>query len=458
MNKSATVFVISLSLTFSLMRAQGAGFALNEHSAIGTGRAYAGMSAAADDASTVWWNPAGMALLPGTEVMAAAHAIIPDFSFDDQGSTLSPLLRGAPIAGNEGGDFGDTEFTGGVFASAPLNETLTLGLGVNVPYGLATDYDPNWVGRYHALKSEAIGVNVNPSLAVKANDALALGFGLNALYFDAELSNAIDQSALCLGLQGGVLPIGTCTTAGLTAPGNPTTDGLVKLSADDWGYGYNAGALLRLAEQAHIGLHYRSKVDLKLTGEADFSGIHRPFAAQPLALFVNTGGKADLTLPATLSLDGYVELTQRLAIMGGVTWTDWSQFETLRVRFDNPTQPDTLTTEDWQDAYRYSLSVSFKATERLTIRAGTAFDETPVPNAQRRTARIPDEDRTWVAVGLSFAPTASLSLDVGYAHLFIDDARIDNTLESSVPTANARLRGEYDISSDIVSAQVRWLL
>jgi long-chain fatty acid transport protein len=128
----------------------------------------------------------------------------------------------------------------------------------------------------------------------------------------------------------------------------------------------------------------------------------------------------------------------------------------LRIEFDNPNQPDSVTTEDWDDTMRYSIGFDYQYSDSLILRAGLALDETPIPSRQRRTARIPGNDREWISLGLTYMASNNLSFDVGYSHLLIDDTDIDNTLESAVPTVNAELTGEYEAEVDILSAQLNW--
>ena len=115
-----------------------------------------------------------------------------------------------------------------------------------------------------------------------------------------------------------------------------------------------------------------------------------------------------------------------------------------------------MTTEDWDDSMRYSFGIDYQYSDDMVLRTGIAYDETPVPSAERRTPRLPGNDRTWLSFGLSYQIDKTLSLDFGYSHLFIDEADIENEFESSVPTLEATLAGDYDASIDILSVQLNW--
>jgi long-chain fatty acid transport protein len=429
--------------------AMAAGFALTQHGASGLGNAYAGAAAVAEDASTVWSNPAGMALLQGPQFAPALEVIVPNIEFQNEGSTLSPLVGNGPISGGDGGDAGDTILVPNLYYVHPFSDRFSFGLAINAPFGLTTEYDEDWVGRYHAIDTDLLTVNFNPNVAWKVNDHVALAAGLNALYFDGEISSAIDQSSICLALLGAA-----CGSVGLGTPGNSAADGQVRFEGDDWGYGFNLGALFTVSESLRVGASYRSEIEVDANGEADFENINPAFAAT--GLFADSGGRTEIELPASLSASAVYQFTEQWSLLGDVTWTDWSQFDELRLDFDNPNQPDSVTTQDWDDSYRYSLGLRFQPSASWTYRFGLAYDQTPIPSKERRTPRIPDEDRFWLALGLSYAPISNLRLDLGYAHLFIDDPEIENTLESPVPTASHTLRGQYEVEADILSAQLNW--
>ena len=160
-------------------------------------------------------------------------------------------------------------------------------------------------------------------------------------------------------------------------------------------------------------------------------------------------------MPASLSLS-YAHQVDDITYLADVTWTGWSSFEELRIKYANPAQPDSVTTEAWDDSYRFSLGMDYQYNEETIYRVGIAYDQTPVPSAERRTPRLPGNDRTWVSLGVSKLFGDDMSIDIGYSHLFLDEAEINNEFESSVPTLAATLTGEYEASINIFSVQVNW--
>ncbi len=451
--KSGSVIACFILAGLILMipgQVRGAGFAIIEQSVSGLGNAFAGGAASAEDATTIFFNPAGMTRIDHAEAILGIHWIIPSAEFNNEGSThvLQPVT-GVPLAGGNGGDGGVNVLVPNIYYVRPLGKGLTFGLGINAPFGLATEYDSNWVGRYHAIKSDLVSINVNPSLAYKVNNHLSLGAGFSIQYLEAELTNAIDFGTL--DAIGAFTPLGIPAGAlGLIPQGS---DGFVKLEGDSIGFGFNLGLLYEFTENTRLGIAYRSRVYQDVEGDADFSGVPAGLAAAPL--FKDTGAEAQITLPDTASISLYHRFNPQWAVMADITWTDWDVMKELRFKFDNPFQSDGVTTLNWKDAFRYSLGVTFNPNERLAVRGGIAYDETPIPDPEHRTPRIPGEDRLWLSFGLGYRISDSFSVDLGYAHLFVDDPRIDKS-PTGEDAVRGGLKGTFDASVDIISGQIVW--
>ena len=397
--KRAAWLLASGLLGFS-SAASSAGFSLIEESASGLGNAFAGGAASAEDASTVFFNPAGMTRLSGTHLSIVMHAIKPTVRFSNAGSAGT---------GVNGGDAGSWALVPNFYVVTELSPTLRAGLGISSPFGLKTDYDANWIGRFQAIKSDMKTININPALAYKINDQLSVGAGLNAQYISAELTNAV------------------------RLPGN--AEGFAQVKGDDWSFGYNLGVLYEVNQSTRFGLAYRSDVRHKLEGDVTFSG--------PFVFAQNGPINAEITLPETVSLSAFRQINPQWAVMSDVTWTRWSRFQELRILRSTGALV-SLTPENWEDTYRFAIGASYQQSDKLKLRGGAAYDQAPVTDSNR-TARIPDADRTWLSVGASYQFTATSSIDVGYAHVFVANAAIN----SGTPA----LVGEYSNSVDILSAQ-----
>jgi len=454
---SATKAAIAAGLGISSLvwvnAVQAAGFAIIEHSASGMGNAYAGGGAVAEDASTIYFNPAGMTRLQGKQISGAGHLIVPSSQFSNKGSATSSSTGNQPLLGSED-DGGKSAFVPNFYYVQDINQQWTFGVGVNAPFGLEIVYDDDWVGRYHAVKSALLSVNINPSLAFKVNPQLSLGFGVSAQYVDVELSSAIDMGSVCRGQELlGTIPVGTCAALG---SGPQENDGFNEVTGDSWDYGYNLGLLYEWSPGSRLGFHYRSSIEHRIEGKGDFTVPGSLAFLTQTGRFTDANAAADLELPDSISLSYFHELTPKLAVMADWTLTKWSKFKELRIVYDSP-QPDTVTTEDWDDSNRISVGLNYKLDTVRMLRFGLAHDQTPVPNAERRTPRLPGDNRTWISFGFNVKPTKDISLDFGYAHLFVTDAKINNEFESSAAaTLEHTLSGSYDAKVDIFSAQLNW--
>jgi long-chain fatty acid transport protein len=424
-----------------------AGFSLIEQSVSSMGTAYANGSSGMDDASTIYYNPASMTRLEGRNASGGVHVIHSNTDFDGKGfyDPSLPFFGGASTGNNGKDDIGLTAAVPHGGYSHQLNDQMWMGLTINGPFGLKTKYDNNWVGRYHAIKSDLKTVNINPSIAYEINDKASVGAGVSALYADGELTNAVDGGLLgslaSIGLGGPPIPG--------WVPGSDTLDSFAKLTGDDWGYGWNVGLLLEPTPDTRIGLHYRSKVDLTLEGDIRDNGP---------VVNLNTGAKLDVTLPPSASLSALHALNPKWTVMADVTWMKWDELDELRVEIDNGSK--NVTPLKWDNATRVSVGASYQHNPAWLFRTGVAYDKTPVPKDSLRTPRVPDADRVWLTFGANYHYSKALSFDFGYAHLFVDDPKL-NTDSSFDPTLGQssgfhKVKGDYDAAVDIVSVQANW--
>ncbi len=407
--------------------AQAAGYAITEQSGSGIGNAFAGAAATAEDASTIFFNPAGMTYLPDQQLVVAGHAIDSSINYSNNGSQRSPLTGGLPTAGSNGGNAGDWAYVPNVYFTKAIHPKVKLGIGVNSPFGLQSNYDSGWVGRYQALTSNLKTVNINPSIAYKANDWLSLGLGFSAMWAQAELSNALDFGTL-LGVPQAV-------------------DGMARLKGESWGWGWNLGALFQVTPATRVGVAYRSQVHQNLQGIASFSGVPAPLAMS----FPNGHVTANISTPDSVSGSVFHQLNEQWDVMADLTWTHWSVFQDLTT-IRSSGIPLSSTPEHWNDTFRASIGASFHYDENLKLRTGFAYDQTPVPDAYR-TPRIPDSDRFWLSFGANYKLSQSSSLDFGYTHIFLTNASINKTTDVAIPALRDTVSGSYSSDINILSAQ-----
>jgi len=426
------------------------GFALIEQSASGMGNAFAGGSVATDDASVIFFNPAAMTRINRKQFVAAGHFINPSANFVDNGSHLSPDFNQATLEGKTQQDGGVSALVPNFYTIVPIRSDLAMGFAVNVPFGLSVNYDDNWIGRYHAVESELATLNLNPSVAYQVSPSLSIGGGLSIQTLSVRLSSMVDFGAL-------FSPSG----------GNSRTvnDGFAEINGDnneDLSFGWNVGLILDVNENTRFGMAYRSSIDHKIKGDVNFS-VPGAYAAvlNPQGYFNDGAVSADVTFPASLSVSAQHRYDENFIFMADITWTGWSVFDELRIEYDNQdnfAQPDSVTTEDWQDSYRYAFGFNYRYDPSWLLRWGFAYDQSPVPNAQRRTPRIPDNDRIWGSFGMSHQIDKQLSWDLGYSHLRVKNTEINNTLESDNSVLQSTVKGNYTGSVDIFSFQINWNL
>ena len=450
---SKTLLAVSIASVSTV--AQAGSFGLIEQSASGQGSAYAGASALGEDASTIYFNPAGMTRLSGQQIVIAGHVVSPNADFTNNGSTDA---FGQPLPGANSST-GDPAFIPNLYYSAELPNEIYVGVGVNVPYGLSTEYDDGWVGRYHALKSEITGININPSIAWKATDKVSVGFGISIQYLELELTNNLDSFGACAQLDpsGGT----DCALAGLTpALGVASQDSHVKLDGDSLEMGWNTGILIDIDDKSRVGVAYRSAIKHNVTGNTDYTlhPVLQGFADGATAgsgfqILQDGSLEATAEMPETFSFSYVGDISPKWTALFDWTWTGWSSLDIVTIVQAGgvPGREPTLDLA-YKNTNRYSVGVHFKPDNKWIYRGGLAFDETPIRSPETTSARIPGNDRTWLSLGLGYAPAASWSFDVGYSHLFISDTDINNTGAASA--SNTTLTGSYEASVDILSAQV----
>ncbi len=438
------------------------GFALIEQGASGLGNAYAGAAAVSRDASTVWFNPAGMTELKEKEFLGAGHVIGVNSDFSDSGTRLGANLGLTAVPGAADIDAGGVAVVPNLYYVHPLKGGVTLGVGLSVPFGNSTDYDKTWVGRYQAAESSVTALDINPSISYRVNDNVNVGAGISIQSMTASLGSAVDAGAVCgLYVQQGALQGADCANAGIVAAANPATDGLAVVEGDGAAVSFNLGLLIKPKAGTKIGLAYRHNVDHKLKGTFDYRNYE---AFQTLldskgiplpAALTDAPVTAEASLPPSFMFSASHMVADGVELLADATFTGWSSFQELRVVRDNvvPADPDTdtVTTFAFEDSWRVSAGVNYEYSDNLMLRAGVAYDEDPVPSVTQRTARIPGNERTWVSVGLGYRFNSKVAMDLGFAHLMIDDTPIDRLSEGS---DGSQIRGVFESNANILSAQV----
>jgi long-chain fatty acid transport protein len=490
-------------LLASAPHAQASSFSLfGDQSVAGSGVAGAGGAAVAYDASTIFYNPAGMSFLQDKLVITlGASYIIPNIGYQDTGSLTAPgspiqqPTRGAGTTKSYNAPFLNSTVPQ-LYVAYKINDKLSVGLGVNAPFGLETDWNQYSKVRYNATDSRITNVNFNPSISYKILPNLSIGAGFNISYTQVALHNAIDfgliNAQLTQGIVNGILtnpgiPAGlrpavanaaanaTAVTVGGITP--QRRDGYVRLGGEDTTYGWNVGLLYEPIKGTKLGLSFRSQLNQTITGNATYDRVPNYAGVGPAvttavtpiigpagaaavgaaagaganglgARFINNRPiSADLTLPMYASGSFVQDLTPSWALLGDVTWTRWSSIQQVAITYeDMPSLSPTPLDFSYKNTFRYSLGTTYKLGAAI-LRLGFAYDNTPVNSSVTRTPRLPDSDRFTIGTGFSYQMSKSMSVDFAYNHLFFQNVNVTNA-----DNAGHVLIGKFNTHADILSA------
>ena len=446
----ATALAMAVLGTLAASQAAASGFQLREQSVKNLGKSNAG-SIVGKDASNVALNPAAMTNLDKNTVQNDITVIDLSADFVGSGRILGSAHPAAGLGGGNGGDPGDPTVVPNLSAVFPLKgalEGMTIGASIGAPFGLKTEYEPGWVGRYRALTSDLKTVDLTLSVAFKATEGVSVGAGLIYERAEAILSKAIDfGTAICAG---------SGNPANCFNPAYPfkpqQLDGAFEVSGDSASVGYVVGAQIAPNDKLAIGFSHRSEIKHDLEGTLDFQGVPALLGADPR--FQDGDGGARLVTPAVTTLSISYGFTDQFRVMADYQSTGWSSLKSVDITRANGTM---VGSEDfsWDDTDFLSIGAEYDLSETFTLRAGVGQDESPTNDATR-TPRLPDNDRMLYSVGMSWAMSDHLTIDAAYQRITIEDPVIN--LGVHLPSDLSTLQGTYSGSANLfgVSAQYRF--
>ncbi len=527
-NKKTVLRSAILAATLAPAMGMASGYKINEQSASGVGNAYAGRAAVVEDASIVFYNPAGMVHLKRPEITAGFSYLSGDGKFEGEGTDAA----GKYIAPNmdeysNGGDFLGTAFIPFLYYVNPINESVALGFGIFTPFGTNTDYDADFVGGGFADQTQLKSIEFQPSVSLKLNDQWSVGAGIDIVYMKGLLSKQVDTvpynpqaAAIYQGLVDQVMQDNPGITEAQASAGVSQSTGLsadtplfdsqyegfenhYEVEGNDWGTGFNFGVMWKPTDSTTVGLTYRSEMQFNLEGQSKFKNAFSAYragipmttddAGNPTAPAVLDGlnqfgnireqdSKVPLTTPESATLSIAHQATSDLLLQAGTTWTGWSSFEYFDViATENQADATAIDISDisaanglgngyighivekWDDVWAVALGASYKLNDQFMLRAGYAYDESPVSN-EYRTARVPSSDRQWVTAGFQYNVTSNWTVDMGAAYLFMDKMELsevnkdlnDEEITDNNGDTKASVSGEYDIDAFGVSLQVSY--
>ena len=462
-----SALAIGIAGALAVGNANAEAFHLKENSVKAEGRAMAGAGSAKGDTSVVVNNPAVMSTFDKTTAQVDGTLIDLSFRFKGDGRDST----GAPLSGGDGGNAGGLNAVPAMSIVAPLSggfEGLTVGAMVSAPFGLKTEYDRGWVGRYHALTSDVKVVDLTLAASVNLSDTFSVGAGLIIERAEVTLSNAIDfGSAACNQAADLGLPCTIFASIGFPGLGPQLNDGAVSIEGNDTNLGWTAGVNWRPTDRWSIGYAHRSEIDHEIAGKATFdvpgSGVAGSpgnivglLAALAPGQYQTGGGGAKLTLPSIDTVSVTWQATDKLALMSEYQYTDWRSLEEIRITFDNPAQADSAETYAWGEAHFYSLGGEYKFNDAFTFRAGVGRDESPVSRPYR-TPRLPDTDRNFYSAGLTWAPSEHWEVSGSYTRVaLVHKPEVELVSEGS--GQGALLEGNFRGGADLygISAQYKF--
>lgn len=469
-------FILSATAAAILANTANAGsFSLyTESSAIAIGNFAAGSAAEAADASTGWYNPAGLSLIRSTQAVNGGVGVFPSSKVTGT-STFSTATVPVPALRNYTQSFRDLEGADDAFVpffhmAVPLGENATAGLSFNGPFGLATNWSRTGPLRYAATYSELITVNMAPEIGGRITEHLALGLGIDLQYARVKFNRVLGSPAF------GQLPFPGFFPAML--------DSYSYNKGDSFGVGFHTGALLMFNDNhTRVGVNYQSKVNHKFHGWSRLTGplavpglVTSGTAAIPSARRANLLGEDavlwstnlssnSIEFPDIVTLSGYHDVTDSIAVLGSVVYTNWSVLRSIQLNkvaayasgLNRQAQVFSQSETNYRNAWRGALGVNYRVNPNLLVRVGGGYDQTPTVD-EYRDIRIADADRWALSAGAHYQYNSSIGVDIGYTHLFGAETapinRTDVVGTGSTYTVNARAKG----SADLVAIQGVWTM
>ena len=405
--KKTILFIIFFSLFSG--SAFASGFGVFTQGASGLGQANA-VVAHPVGPSSLYFNPALLNDVTGRQIEIGTTGVYADRSIQLD-------------AGNTEESKNNWNFPSNAYYTHQVNEKLSTGFGLFFPFGLSTEWDADYAGKYLATKGEITTLNINPVIAYRLNDKLSLAAGFSMLYLDATLEKKINQDAVA-SLVNGALVTGL-------------SDIDQQFAGEGWGHGFNLGLLFKANDRISIGATYRSHIDVNVEGRAKFDNVEDPIVAM---LMRDTDGKADIRLPAQATVGIAFSILPKLVVETGVRWEDWSSTKDLTIELDSPVLGQTTDSipRDWKATWSYNIGGHYEISESLALNAGYLYGENAVPDSTFEPL-IPDTDAHLFTFGVDWTnKTWTISAAFGYEQ---HDNRQKNSNQSD-PLGMAN--GEYE--------------
>ncbi|GAB6058488.1 OmpP1/FadL family transporter [Desulfonatronum parangueonense] len=390
----------------------GAGLWLYETGSPDVGTAAAGKAALASDASTAAANPAGMTNLDRSQLLVALQGLYVNAKFNTEFSSFG---------GGDGGNAGGFVPTGSLHYVHRVTPDLSLGISAGSYFGLGVDYGKDWAGRYYITEADLLTFGVNPGIGYRINDWLSVGAGFSIMYAELKQKVAINNAAI---------------------PGQTgLPDGQLRLEDDDLAYGFNLGILLEPRPGTRFGITYRSEVELEFEDVASVSGAG-PVLQGLFAMTGLAGSQVDLkmTVPQSVMVSGYHQLTPRWAILGNIGWQEWSKFGKQEIGLRSLQARSFKQDLEYDDTWHFALGAQFRFAPEWLWSFGAAYDTSPVDSDKGRTPELALDRQIRLASGLQYDWNEDVTIGGAYQYIDLGDGGVDR----NDGPLKGRLKGDYD--------------
>ncbi|WP_068861460.1 OmpP1/FadL family transporter [Thermodesulfovibrio sp. N1] len=375
-------FFLNVSNTY------GSGFAIYTQSSSSLGQSAATI-AHTEDASAIFFNPALINKLEGTQIQIGTTLMFPNrkFTSDYSGKTYKEET--------------DLHFPSTFYMTHKFNEKVSVGLGVFSPFGLGTKWPDDWEGRYITTKADMKTYNINPVISLQITPDISLAGGLNILYLDTTLEKKLNFS--------------------------PLPDGNQKFKGDGMGFGCNFGVLVDLTKDLSIGASYRSRIKVDIDGSLTHN-LPSPLLSD---LFPNTNGKVQLTLPAQFHFGVFYKGLDPFTFEIAMRWEGWSSYKELKLDLEQPIfySNTLITPKNWKDTYSFNVGIKYQINETLALLAGYLYSGNPVPDSTFEPT-IPDANTHLLTAGI-LIKKKNFNFDISYAYQKLQNRKKNNTIDDN---------------------------
>ncbi|OSQ43964.1 OmpP1/FadL family transporter [Thalassospira sp. MCCC 1A01428] len=421
---SGTAFIAAMAISGD---AQASGFQLREVSGSLQGSSFAGMSTQTDDASQMFFNPGSVGQFKESTYSVGSSLVMPNVKLKRGSFTAGGLTTAAGSVSNATyGDMGQDALVPNAHAVWKLSNNVNFGISLTTPWGLVTDYESDFAGRFFGTTSSIKTANVKPVLAYRFDNGLAIGGGAQIQYMDARLAKAVGYGA---------------------GEGNGDVTG------DDLAAGWTAGLNWELPTGTRIGASYVSEITHNLKGDIKFD------SAAKAGGYRDQSAEADVTTPEYITLGVAQDIGEKWTVMADGQWTNWKSIDTLTFNYGGDTnvaafapgvEDSSSEVYNWSSSWFVSLGAKYRYDENWTFRGGVAYDQTPISD-EYRSVRIPDSNRYWLSLGASYKVADWADVSLGYTHIFAHNATVDHS-EDNIGS----FQGQYESKVDIIALQAKF--